>query len=82
MTSIVTGATTQLLLSSTYDFLSTTVAIAALIALGMLLIERELTRILARERSAAAGWAFEIALLPLLFAFAIVIIVRLAELVA
>lgn len=72
----------MVLLSSSYDFLSTTVGVAALIALGILLVERELTRILARERSVAAGWAYEIALLPLLFVFAIIIAARLAELVA
>ena len=82
MTSTVTEATTMVLLSSSYDFLSTSVGIASLIALGILLVARELTRVLARERSIVAGWAYEIALVPLLLAFAIIIALRLAELVA
>lgn len=81
MTSTVTEATTIVLLSSSYDFLSTTIGFAAVIALGILLVARELTLILARERSVVAGWAYEIVLVPLLLAFAITIGVRLAELV-
>jgi hypothetical protein len=81
MTSTVTEATMALLSSSSYDLLSTTVGVAVVIALGILLVERELIRILARERSVVSGWAFEIALIPLLLAFFVTIATRLAELV-
>ena len=81
MTSTVTDAATRVLLSASYDFLTTTVGVAVVIALVILLIGRELTRILARERANRSGWAFDIALVPLLLAFVVIISARLAELV-
>ena len=81
MTSTVTDAITELLLSASYDTLSTTVGVAVLTALAILLIQREVTRVLAPESAEGSGWAFDIALAPLLLAFLIIITVRFAELV-
>jgi hypothetical protein len=78
---MVTEATTTLLLSSSYDALSTTIGLAVVLALAALLFQREVTRILSGQRSAASGWAFDIALAPLLFAFFVIITARLADLV-
>lgn len=81
MTSTVNAATTAALLSSSYDALSTTVGIAVIIALGILLFQREATRILGGQRAAESEWAFDVVLVPLLFVFVVIITARLAELV-
>lgn len=80
MTSTVFEAATRVLLASSYDLLSTTVGIAVAIALAILLLQHELTRLLAPERAIGSGWAFDMALVPLLFAFMVIIATRLAEL--
>ena len=81
MTSTVTHAVTNVLLSSTYDSLSTTIGLAAVIALAVLLFQREATRILAGERGAGSDRAFDVVLVPLLFVFFVVVTARLVELV-
>ena len=81
MTSTVTAATTSVLLSSSYDALSTTVGLAVVIALAILLFQREVTHILRGERAAAWEWAFDVALIPLLFVFFNIVSARLVELV-
>lgn len=81
MTSTVTDATTRVLLSSSYDALSTTVGLAVVIALGVLLFQREVTRILGGQRAAESEWAFDVVLVPLLFVFVVIVTARLAELV-
>jgi hypothetical protein len=81
MTSTVTDATVNVLLRSSYDALSTTVGLAVVIALGVLLFQREVTRILGGQRPAAWEWAFDVALVPLLFVFFVIVAARLVELV-
>ena len=81
MTSTVTAATTAVLLSSTYDALSTTVGFALVIALAVLLFQREVTRILGSHRAIAWEWAFDVALVPLLFVFFVIVAARLVELI-
>jgi hypothetical protein len=81
MTSTVTEAATRVLLSSSYNTLSTTVGLAVVIALGVLLFQREVTRILGGDRAAGWDWAFDIALVPLLFVFFVIVAARLVELV-
>ena len=81
MTSTVTDATIKVLLQSSYDALSTTVGIAVVIALGVLLFQREMTRILGGQRATAWESAFDIALIPLLFVFFVIVTARLVELV-
>jgi hypothetical protein len=81
MTSTVSAATTAVLLSSTYDALSTTVGIALVIALAILLFQREVTRILGGHRAVAWEWAFDVALIPLIFVFFVIVAARLIELI-
>jgi hypothetical protein len=81
VTSTVTAATTGVLLSSAYDALSTTVGLAVMIALGILLFQREVAHILRGHRAEAWEWAFDVALIPLLFVFFVIVSARLAELV-
>jgi hypothetical protein len=81
MTSTVTAATTAVLLSSSYDALSTTVGVALVIALSVLLFQREATRILGGHRAVAWEWAFDVALVPLLFVFFVIVAARLVELI-
>ena len=80
MTSTVTQAVTNVLLSSSYNSLSTTIGLAAVIALAILLFQREVTRIVAGERRAGSDRAFDVVLVPLLFVFFIVVTARLVEL--
>ena len=82
MTAMVTEATTKMLLSSTYDALSTTVGLAAIAALVCLLVQREVIRIVAPSRAERSGWAFDIAIVPLLVVFVLIVTARLASLVA
>jgi hypothetical protein len=81
MTSTVNEAVTTLLLSSPYDALSTTVGIAVVIALAILLFQRDVNRILAGERQDGSDNAFDIALIPFLFVFFVIVTARLVELV-
>jgi len=81
VTSTVTDTTTAVLLSSSYDALSTTVGIALLIALVVLLFQRDVTRILGGHRAVAWEWAFDVALVPLLFVFFVIVAARLVELI-
>jgi hypothetical protein len=81
MTSTVTAATTAVLSSSTYDALSTTVGIAVVIALMILLFQREVTNLLRDQRATEWEWAFDVALIPLLFVFFVIVSARLVELV-
>jgi hypothetical protein len=81
VTASVTNATTSVLLSSSYDALSTTVGFALVIALMILLFQREVTRILGGTRATAWSWAFDVALVPLLFTFFVVVTARLVELI-
>jgi hypothetical protein len=81
VTSTVTAATTAVLQSSSYDALSTTVGIALVIALAVLLFQRDVTRILGGYRAVAWEWAFDVALVPLLFVFFVIVAARLVELI-
>lgn len=81
MTSMVTAATMAVLQSSSYDALSTTVGIALVIALAVLLFQRDVTRILGGYRAVAWEWAFDVALVPLLFVFFVIVAARLVELI-
>ena len=81
MTVTVSGATTALFMGSSYETISTTVGFAVVVALAILLLQREVTRILSPERDMRSGWAFDIALIPFLMTFLIVISMRLIELV-
>jgi hypothetical protein len=81
MTSMVNAATTAVLTSSSYDALSTTVGIGVVLALLILLFQREVTHIIRGDRAEAWEWAFDVALIPLLFVFFVIVSARLVELV-
>lgn len=81
MTSTVTAATTSVLTSSSYDALSTTVGLGVVLALLFLLFQREVTHIIRGERAESWEWAFDFALIPLLFVFFVIVSARLVELV-
>jgi len=81
VTSTVNAAITAVLTSSTYDAISTSVGIAVFIALSVLLFQRDVTRFIGGRRAAAWDWAFELALVPLLIVFLIIVAARLVELI-
>jgi hypothetical protein len=80
MTSIINQSVVDFLLGTGYDVVSTTVGLAALIALTLLLVEREAVR--AYGGGQARRWihGLDVAVLPLLVAFAIIILLRLLAL--
>jgi hypothetical protein len=80
MTSTVTAATIAALSSTSYELLSTTVGIVVVIVLVVLLLQKELARVLLGERARAWLVTFDLALVPLLVAFVVIITARLAEL--
>ena len=80
MTSTVTASTISALTSDTYETLSTTVGLAVVIVLCVLLLQRELARVFGGERLITLIRAFDVALLPLLMAFLVIVTARLAEL--
>lgn len=81
MTSTVTHVTTSILLSSSYDALSTTIGLALVVALAILLFQREVIHILGGFRANRWAWAFDIAMVPLLFVFLLIVAARLIELI-
>lgn len=80
MTSTVTQATIAALTSTSYDTLSTTIGILVVIVLIVLLLQKELARVLVGSRAQPWIHAFDLALVPLLVAFLIIVTARLAEL--
>lgn len=80
MTSTVTAATIAALSSTTYEVLSTTVGIVVVLVLAVLLLQKELARVLVGERAREWLHAFDLALVPLLVAFFVIVTARLAEL--
>jgi hypothetical protein len=81
MTSTVTDVTTTILRSSSYDALSTTIGLALMLALVILLFQHEVTNVLGGFRANRWAWAFDIALVPLLFVFLLIVAARLIELI-
>lgn len=80
MTSTVSHATITTILSAGYDAVSTTVGLAVVLALLVLLFQKEILGILRGERVAAWLRAFDVALVPLLLTFVIIVSARLWEL--
>jgi hypothetical protein len=80
MTSLVTQTTRQFLSSISYNDLTKSAGLAVVAVLLVLLLQKELTRLLPGPRM--AGWhrAFDLALVPLLLTFVIIVTARLAEL--
>ena len=80
MTSTVTVVTRMLILSSTYESLSTSLGAIVILLLIVLLVQKELLR--ARSGSHVRKWmrALNIAIAPLLLTFGIIVIMRLINL--
>ena len=80
MTSTVNHATITTILSAGYNTVSVTVGLAVVVALLALLFQKEILGILRGDRVAAWLRAFDLALVPLLLAFVIIVTARLWEL--
>jgi hypothetical protein len=81
MTTTVTSLTTRTLLSNSYDGLSTTIGLAVIGILALLLLVREFAP-LVRGSAQRETRALDMALVPLLIVFAIIVVARMAELLA
>ena len=80
MTSIVTEVTRTLILSSTYESLSTSLGSIAILLLFVLLVQKELMRAHGGPHSRRWMRALDIAIAPLLLTFGIIVIMRLINL--
>jgi hypothetical protein len=80
MTSTVTASTVAALTSTSYDALSTTIGLVVVIVLLVLLLQKELAHVLIGGRAQSWIHAFDLALVPLLVAFLVIITARIAEL--
>lgn len=77
MTSTVTQATMLLLTSASYDTITKTVGLASLAVLLVLLLQKEFARLHPGPRATAWIHAFDLALVPLLITFAMIVTARL-----
>jgi hypothetical protein len=80
VTSIINHSVVDFLLGTGYDVVSTTVGLAALFALIVLLVEREAVRAFGGGQARRWIHGLDVAVVPLLAAFAIIILLRLFEL--
>jgi len=80
MTSSITRSIVDFMTSTNYDAVSTTVGLAAVTALLILLVEREAVRAHGGERAGRWIRGLDIAVIPLLSAFAVIIFLRLVQL--
>ena len=76
MTAILNNVINQYISSSAYGAISTSLGVIAVVLLLVLLIERVLLDAYFGERSRKRLWVFNIATLPLLLAFAVIVIMR------
>jgi hypothetical protein len=80
MTTTVTEVATRALTVNSYDHLSTSIGLAVITLLAVLLLAREFESILRCGGRSGGSRALDIAIVPLLFVFAIIVLARLAEL--
>jgi hypothetical protein len=80
VTSTVTAATVAALTSTSYDAVSTTIGLVVVLVLLVLLLQKELARVLLGDRAQSWIHAFDLALVPLLVAFLVIVTARIAEL--
>lgn len=81
MTSIVNSFTVATLSSNSYDDLSATIGLLTIFILILLLILRELMRVVGGARRHTWARTLDIAIAPLLITFALIIIARLLSLI-
>lgn len=82
MTSFITQLTSAIISISTYGWISTTFGAVAVVLLVFLLIQKEVLRAIAETRAMAWMRAFNIAIVPLLIAFGLIISMRLVVLLS
>jgi hypothetical protein len=82
MTSTVTEVTRAFITSTMYSTLSPTLGIIAIVLLVVLLIERELLRASGGPRSSLWLQTLNIAIVPLLLTFGLVVIARLIDIMS
>ena len=80
MTSSINRALIDFLVSTDYDAISTTVGLAAVVALLVLLVEREAVRAYGGDQARRWIHGLDIAALPLLAAFGTIMVLRLIQL--
>jgi hypothetical protein len=80
MTSSINDSLIDYLTSTDYDAISTTVGLAAVIALVLLLVEREAVRAYGGDRAPRWIHGLDVAILPLLVSFAMIVLLRLLQL--
>lgn len=80
MTTTVTGLVSSSLSQHSYDFLSTHIGLAVIILLAFVLLLRELVLIVRDGDASFQLRGLDVAVLPLLIVFAIVVLARLADL--
>ena len=80
MTSSINQAVVNFLTGTDYDSVSTTVGLAAVFALVLLLVEREAVRAYGGERVGRWIHGLDIAVLPLLISFSTIVLLRLLQL--
>jgi len=80
MTSSINRSLVEYLTSTDYDAISTTVGLAAVVALLVLVIEREAVRAYGGDRARRWIRGLDVAVLPLLVSFATIILLRLLQL--
>jgi hypothetical protein len=81
LTSSINEAIVQFLRGTDYDIVSTTAGLAAATALTVLLVEREAVRAFGGERAKRWIHGLDIAVLPLLLSLAVIVLLRLLDLV-
>jgi hypothetical protein len=81
LTSSINQAVIEFLRATNYDAVSTTAGLAAAAALTILLVQREAVRAFGGERAKRWIRGLDIAVLPLLMSFAVIVLLRLLDLV-
>ncbi|HLJ66472.1 MAG TPA: hypothetical protein VKX16_03830 [Chloroflexota bacterium] len=78
MTSTVNETTRHLFATTSYDIISTTAGLTAIVLLVVLLVEKEVLRTSRRTGQVRSLRALDVAILPLLFSFTFVVAMRFA----
>ena len=80
MTAMVSAATRTIIRSNSYGTLTSTVGLVAVMLLVVLLLQKELLRTATTPRARAGGDMLNIAIPPLLLAFAVIVTLRVVTL--
>jgi len=80
MTSSINDSVIEYLLGTNYDAISTTAGLAAVFALTLLLLQREMVRAHGGERAARWIGGLDVAVLPLVVSFGMIVLLRLLQL--